>query len=197
MMALRVVFVDNFDSFTWNLVDEFARRDAQVEVWRNVVPADRILARAVGHDGPRLLVLSPGPGAPRDAGCCVDLCRLAAGRVPLLGVCLGHQALIEAFGGIVEPAGTILHGRSAPVAHHGAPIFDGIPTPFPVGRYHSLASHDVPDGLETIARTGSLVMAVRHRAHPMLGIQFHPESILTPDGGRLIDNVCAWARASS
>jgi anthranilate synthase/aminodeoxychorismate synthase-like glutamine amidotransferase len=193
MSALRVVFVDNFDSFTWNLVDEFARRGAEVEVWRNVVPAERVLARAEEHDGSRLLVLSPGPGAPRDAGCCVELCRLAAGRVPLFGVCLGHQALIEAFGGVVESAGTILHGRSAPVEHRGAAIFDGIPTPFTVGRYHSLASHDVPGSLETLAHSGSLVMAVRHRQYPMLGIQFHPESILTPEGGRLIDNVCAWA----
>ena len=193
MNALRVVFVDNFDSFTWNLVDEFARRGAAVEVWRNVVPAERVLARAVEHDGPKLLVLSPGPGAPRDAGCCVELCRLAAGRVPLFGVCLGHQALIEAFGGIVDSAGTILHGRSAPVEHQGAPIFHGIPTPFTVGRYHSLASHDVPESLERLAHSGSLIMAVRHRQHPMLGIQFHPESILTPEGGQLIDNVCAWA----
>ena len=194
MNTLRVVFVDNFDSFTWNLVDEFARRGADVEVWRNVVPAVDVIARAEAHDGARLLVLSPGPGAPRDAGCCVELCRMAAGRVPLFGVCLGHQALIEAFGGVVEPAGTILHGRSAPVEHRGDPMFTGVPSPFTVGRYHSLASHEVPDSLETVASSGSLVMAVRHRTHALLGIQFHPESILTPEGGRLIDNVCAWAR---
>jgi anthranilate synthase component 2 len=197
MNPLGVVFVDNFDSFTWNLVDEFARRGADVEVWRNVVPAQRVLARAEAHDGPRLLVLSPGPGAPRDAGCCLELCHLAAGRVPVFGVCLGHQALIEAFGGVVEAADTILHGKSAPVEHRGAAIFDGIPSPFTVGRYHSLASHAVPDALDTVASSGSLVMAVQHRTHPLLGIQFHPESIMTPEGGRLIDNVCTWAREAS
>lgn len=197
MNTLRVVFVDNFDSFTWNLVDEFARRGADVEVWRNVVPAGQVLARAEAHDGPRLLVLSPGPGAPRDAGCCVELCRLAAGRVPLFGVCLGHQALIEAFGGIVESAGTILHGKSSTVEHRGGPLFTGVPSPFVVGRYHSLASHAVPDALETVAASGSLVMGVQHRTHPLLGIQFHPESIMTPEGGHLIDNVCAWAREAS
>jgi anthranilate synthase component 2 len=124
------------------------------------------------------------------------LVRLAAGRVPLFGVCLGHQALIEAFGGVVEGAGVILHGRSSRVEHDGDPIFTGIPSPFTVGRYHSLASHDLPPDLEALGRTGTIVMAARHRAHPLLGIQFHPESILTPDGGRLIENVIAWARDS-
>ena len=197
MMPLRVVFIDNFDSFTWNLVDEFARRGAEVEVWRNEVTAAHALARAVDGAGPRLLVLSPGPGAPHEAGCCVELCRLAAGRVPVFGVCLGHQALVEAFGGVVESAGTILHGRAAPVEHRNHAVFTGIPSPFTVGRYHSLATHGVPDVLEGLAFTGSLVMAVQHRRHPMLGIQFHPESILTPEGGRLIENVCHWARESS
>lgn len=192
---LHVVFIDNFDSFTFNLVDEFARRGATVEVWRNRVAAAHALARAEAAPGPRLIVLSPGPGTPRDAGCCIELIRLAAGRVPVFGVCLGHQALIEAFGGVVAPAGVILHGRSSPVEHGGAPIFDGLPSPFVVGRYHSLASHAVPQELEALAWTDGIVMAVRHRVHPLLGIQFHPESVLTPLGGRLIENVAAWAAA--
>lgn len=193
---LHVVFIDNLDSFTFNLVDEFARRDCTIETWRNSVTAAYALARAESAAGPRLLVLSPGPGAPREAGCCVELARLAAGRVPLFGVCLGHQALIEAFGGVVEGAGVIVHGRSSPVEHDGDPVFAGIPSPFTVGRYHSLASHGLPPVLEALGRTGSIVMAVRHRLHPLLGIQFHPESILTPAGGRLIENVIAWARES-
>jgi anthranilate synthase component 2 len=194
---LRVVFIDNFDSFTWNLVDEFARRGAEIEVWRNDVTAAHALARTEAGAGARLLVLSPGPGGPREAGCCVELCRMAAGRVPLFGVCLGHQALIEAFGGVVESAGVILHGRGAPVEHRNHAVFSGIPSPFTVGRYHSLASHAVPEALEGLAFAGSVVMAAQHRKHPLLGIQFHPESILTPEGGRLIENVCAWARGSS
>lgn len=195
--ALHVVFIDNFDSFTFNLVDEFSRRGASVEVWRNTVSADHALARAEAANRPPLIVVSPGPGEPKEAGCSVDLMRKAAGRAPVFGVCLGHQALIEAWGGLVTSAGVILHGRSSPVTHTGDPLFDGVPSPFPVGRYHSLASHDVPADLEVLARSDTIVMAVRHRKHPLLGIQFHPESVLTPDGGTLIENVIRWAADSS
>lgn len=190
---LRLVFIDNFDSFTWNLVDEFARRGAEVEVWRNTVSPEHAVERA--RSAPRsLLVLSPGPGTPVDAGCCVPLVRLAAReRVPLLGVCLGHQAMVEAFGGTVGPAGEVVHGKTSRVTHQGGPLFEDIPSPFPVGRYHSLAALEMPDCLETIACTERLVMAVRHKSSPQLGVQFHPESILTPDGGRIIDNVIRWA----
>ncbi len=191
--TLRIVFIDNFDSFTWNLVDEFARRGTQVEVWRNTVPAEHAITRARAV-GPSLLVLSPGPGAPRDAGCCIDLVRLAAAeRVPVLGVCLGHQAMVEAFGGVVGPAGEVVHGKTSPVRHAGGPLFEGVPTPFPVGRYHSLAASILPDCLVPIADTGRLIMAVAHRTAPQFGVQFHPESILTPDGGRIIENVIRWA----
>jgi anthranilate synthase/aminodeoxychorismate synthase-like glutamine amidotransferase len=202
---LRVVFVDNFDSFTWNLVDEFARRGLAPEVWRNTTPADQVLGRARDH-GPALLVLSPGPGTPRDAGCCIDLIRLAAGaRIPLFGVCLGHQAMVEAFGGEVGPAGEVVHGKTSRVRHDGGPLFAGISSPFTVGRYHSLAGLSLPDCLEPVAftepratnnsqrATPDLIMAILHRSAPQLGVQFHPESILTPDGGLLIDNVLAWA----
>jgi anthranilate synthase component 2 len=203
---LRVVFVDNFDSFTWNLVDEFARRGLTPEVWRNTTPAQRVLARARDL-GPALLVLSPGPGAPRDAGCCIELIRLAAAeRIPLLGVCLGHQAIVEAFGGEVGPAGEVVHGKTSRVRHQGGPLFQGMPSPFTAGRYHSLAGLQLPSCLEAVAFTESrhstpdsrlptpdLVMAVSHRSAPQLGVQFHPESILTPDGGQLIDNVLGWA----
>lgn len=191
--ALRLVFVDNFDSFTWNLVDEFARRGAAVEVWRNTATAEHILERARG-DGRSLLVLSPGPGTPAEAGCCIDLVRRAAQEsVPLFGVCLGHQAMIEAFGGVVGPAGEVVHGKTSRVRHQGGVLFEGIPSPFPVGRYHSLAASVVPKVLKTVAESGDIVMAVAHRSAPQLGVQFHPESILTPDGGRIIDNVMRWA----
>jgi anthranilate synthase component 2 len=194
--ALRIVFVDNFDSFTWNLVDEFARRGAEVEVWRNTTPAPMVLERAA--TGPAMIVLSPGPGTPADAGCCIELIRLAEGRVPVLGVCLGHQAMVEAFGGLVGPAGEVVHGKTSRVMHQGDALFAGVPSPFVVGRYHSLAAQRLPDVLETTAvieRAGApLVMAVRHRTAAMVGVQFHPESILTPDGGRIIDNAIHWAR---
>jgi len=189
----HLVFVDNFDSFTWNLVDEFARRGAEVEVWRNTVSATVVLARAQAG-GASLLVLSPGPGTPAEAGCCIELVRLAAeARIPLLGVCLGHQAMVQAFGGVVGPAGEIVHGKTSRVRHEGGPLFEGIPSPFPVGRYHSLAATSLPDCLEPIAGTERVVMAIAHRTAPQFGVQFHPESILTPEGGRIIDNVLRWA----
>lgn len=189
---LRVVFIDNFDSFTWNLVDEFTKRGVEVEVWRNRVTVEQAMARALAV--PRsLIVVSPGPGAPADAGCSVDLIRAAEGRVPVFGVCLGHQAIVEALGGTVGPATEVVHGKTSKIAHGGDPLFAGVASPFPVGRYHSLTATRLPECLETIASAGQLVMAVRHRSSPMLGVQFHPESILTPDGGRLIENVVEWA----
>ena len=188
----RVVFVDNFDSFTWNLVDEFARRGAPVEVWRNSVPVAEILSRA--DSGPSLLVLSPGPGTPASAGCCIELVQRAAeARIPLFGVCLGHQAMVEGFGGVVGQAGEVVHGKTSRVHHEGGVLFEGIPSPFPVGRYHSLAATVLPGCLVPVARTERVVMAVEHQDAPQLGVQFHPESILTPEGGRIIDNVLAWA----
>jgi anthranilate synthase/aminodeoxychorismate synthase-like glutamine amidotransferase len=190
---LRLVFVDNFDSFTWNLVDEFARRGAAVEVWRNTVDPGHLLARALERR-PSLLVLSPGPGRPADAGCSVELVRRAAGQsVPLFGVCLGHQAMVEAFGGAVGPAGEVVHGKTTRVRHQGGVLFEGVPSPFPAGRYHSLAASRLPDCLVPIAGTERVVMAVQHRTAPQFGVQFHPESILTPEGGLIIDNVIRWA----
>ncbi len=196
----RVLIVDNFDSFTFNLVDEFARRGCAVEVWRNTTPAAGLLAKAEAAPHASLIVLSPGPGYPQDAGCCVELIRLAAGRFPLFGVCLGHQALVQAFSGAVGPAPVALHGRSSSVVHEGDPLFDGVPTPFAAGRYHSLAGEPAPGPIVAIAWSGPVVMAARHRRFPLIGVQFHPESILTPQGGRIVENVlreaCAWRRAS-
>ena len=186
---MRVVFVDNFDSFTFNLVDEFARRGCEVEVWRNDVPATHVLERVAATTDARLIVLSPGPGTPADAGCCIELVRQAAGRVALFGVCLGHQALVEAFGGRVAPAAAILHGRSSRIEHQRDRMFDGVPSPFVAGRYHSLCGHTLPPELLPLAWSGDILMAARHRHFPLLGVQFHPESILTATGGRIIDNV--------
>ncbi|MGE0442479.1 MAG: aminodeoxychorismate/anthranilate synthase component II [Gemmatimonadales bacterium] len=192
MSELSVVLLDNVDSFTYNLVDEFARRGQSVTVFRNDVPAERVLAEALRR--PRtLLVISPGPGDPAGAGSCLGVVRGALGRVPLFGVCLGHQALVAAAGGRVVRAPEPLHGKATAVVHDGGQPFGGLPSPMPVGRYHSLAAGSVPDALEVTARAGDVVMAVRHRTAPALGIQFHPESVLTPAGGALIDNVISWA----
>jgi anthranilate synthase component II len=190
---MNVLFIDNFDSFTFNLVDELRRRGATVQVWRNDLPPQEALDRALAMGAPRLLVLSPGPGTPSEAGCCVPLIRLAAGRVPVFGVCLGHQAIVEAFGGTVGFAGQVVHGKASVVEHDGEGLFTGLPSPFRAGRYHSLAAQRLPDELRITARSGPVVMAVEHRGYKVAGVQFHPESILTPLGGPLLDRVLAWA----
>ena len=189
----NVLFVDNFDSFTFNLVDELAKRGARVEVWRNDTSAARLLELAEALPLPRLILISPGPGTPAESGSCLELVRLAAGRVPMFGVCLGHQAIVEGFGGEIGPAPRIVHGKASAVTHDGVGIFAGLPSPLTVGRYHSWAATRVPDDLATTARLDEIVMAVMHKTLPVAGVQFHPESILTPDGGRLLENVLTWA----
>lgn len=191
--ALDIVLLDNFDSFSYNLVDEFARRHARVTVFRNDVSADRILERATGAGKKALLVISPGPGHPRDAGCSLEVICGALGKVPLLGVCLGHQALIEALGGTVVRAPAAMHGKASRITHDGTGLFEGLPSPTPVGRYHSLAAGTLPAALAPIAHADDIVMAVSHRTAPALGVQFHPESVLTPAGGQMIDNLIRWA----
>jgi anthranilate synthase/aminodeoxychorismate synthase-like glutamine amidotransferase len=189
-----VVFVDNRDSFTFNLVDEFARRGCAVEVWRSGVRAAHVLARAAAAARP-LIVLSPGPGRPADAGCCAEVVR-RAGAVPVFGVCLGLQVMVEALGGAVDRAPEPVHGRTSLLTHRGGPFFAGIPSPMRVGRYHSLCAVTVPDALEVLAVGDGVVMAAAHRVRPLFGVQFHPESLLTPDGGALIENVLRWAAAA-
>ena len=194
---MNVLFIDNFDSFTFNLVDELRRREGIVEVWRNNIAADEALAIAMSLPEPRMIVLSPGPGAPASAGCCADLVRHAAGRIPILGVCLGHQVIVETFGGTVGPAGEVVHGKSSLIEHAGESFFRGLPSPFRAGRYHSLTALAVPECLQVTAWSGALAMAVQHRDLAVAGVQFHPESILTPQGGLLFDGILEWARSTS
>ena len=190
---MNVLFIDNFDSFSFNLVDEFRKRGCAVSVWRNDITAARAIGLALELPVPVLVVISPGPGSPAQAGCCIDLIRQGAGKLPIFGVCLGHQAMVEAFGGVVGQAGEIVHGKSAVVVHDGSAIFRGIPNPFKAARYHSLAARTIPECLKVTANAGGVVMAVEHRSMPVIGVQFHPESILTPHGGRMIENVIRWA----
>lgn len=190
---MNVLFIDNFDSFSFNLVDDLRRRGAEVSVWRNDISADEALERALAAKSPRLLMISPGPGTPMAAGCCLELVTRALGKLPLFGVCLGHQALVEACGGRVGFAGEVVHGKAARVTHQQTGVFEGLPSPLLAARYHSLTALHLPDSLEVTAHCGELVMAVTHRQAPAIGVQFHPESILTPRGGLLIDNVLRWA----
>ena len=187
-----ILLIDNYDSFTWNLHQGLSASGAEVEVVRNdALPLESVLAR--GATG---LVLSPGPGHPRASGLCVELLRQAPEGLPLLGVCLGHQGLVEHYGGELEVDPVPVHGKAALVHHDSSALFAGIASPFQAGRYHSLrARRDrLPECLELSAWTeDGLVMAVRHRALPRFGVQFHPESVLTPQGSRLMARFLALA----
>ncbi|HEY6481983.1 MAG TPA: aminodeoxychorismate/anthranilate synthase component II [Steroidobacteraceae bacterium] len=191
-MKPRLVLIDNYDSFTYNLVQGFLVLGADVQVYRN----DAITPAAVRELAPTHLCISPGPGTPRDAGISMDMIRAFAGQIPLLGVCLGHQAIVEVFGGRVVRAGRLMHGKTSLIEHDGHGLFSGLPQPCEVGRYHSLiaAPDSMPPQLEVTARTAEgEVMGVRHREWVVEGVQFHPESILTPQGLRLMQNFLALA----
>ena len=174
--------LDNYDSFTYNLVHLFEELGAEVRVFRN----DAITVEEAEALEPTHLVISPGPGRPEDAGISVELIRRLGPKVPTLGVCLGHQAIVEAFGGEVGAAKALLHGKSSLVEHDGKGVFAGVAQNLEAGRYHSLAAVEIPDELEISARTpDGEVMGVRHRELPIEGVQFHPESVLTPLGPEL------------
>jgi anthranilate synthase/aminodeoxychorismate synthase-like glutamine amidotransferase len=180
-----ILLIDNYDSFTYNLAHLFGELGCEVEVRRNdaVTPEEAEALR------PSHLVISPGPGRPGDAGATVEIVRRLAGRVPTLGVCLGHQAIVEAFGGEIGRAQRLVHGKASPVRNDGRGIFAGLPDEFEAGRYHSLAATAVPDVLEVSATCAEgEVMAVRHRELPVDGVQFHPESVLTPMGPQVARN---------
>ena len=182
---MKLLMIDNYDSFTWNLVHLFEELGAEVDVFRN----DAITAEEAESLAPDRLVISPGPGRPEDAGVSVELIRRLGPGVPTLGVCLGHQAIVEAFGGKVGRAQALLHGKSSLVRHDSAGVYEGLPEGIEAGRYHSLAALDVPAELVVTARTeDGEVMGVRHRVHRIEGVQFHPESVLTPSGPELAAN---------
>jgi len=180
--GILLLVIDNYDSFTYNLVHLFEELGADVRVFRN----DAITVAEAEALEPTQLLISPGPGRPADAGVSVELIRRLGARVPTLGVCLGHQAIVEAFGGEVGPARALLHGKASKVEHDGKGVFAGLPQGLDAGRYHSLAATRVPEELEITARTpDGEVMGVRHRELPVEGVQFHPESVLTPLGPQL------------
>jgi anthranilate synthase component II len=180
-----ILLIDNYDSFTYNLAHLFQELEADVTVVRN----DQIDADEAERLAPTHLVISPGPGRPADAGATVEIVKRLGTGIPTLGVCLGHQAIVEAFGGEVGQARRLVHGKASAVSHDGRGLFAGLPDPLEGGRYHSLAAVRVPQELEVCATTeDGEVMAVRHLELPVVGIQFHPESVLTPDGPALARN---------
>ena len=191
----RILVIDNYDSFVFNLVQYLGQLGVEVDVRRN----DEVtVEEARAYDG---ILLSPGPGTPEEAGVCMDVVRGCAGDVPILGVCLGHQAIAAVYGGVVDRAPELLHGKTSLVEHHGAGVLAGLPEPFTATRYHSLAVRpdSVPDVLEVTGTTDSgVIMALRHRELAVEGVQFHPESVLTEGGHQLLANwlvVCGDADA--
>jgi anthranilate synthase/aminodeoxychorismate synthase-like glutamine amidotransferase len=192
----RVLMIDNYDSFTYNLVQYLRILGAEVLVHRNdALSIEQALALEPTH-----VVVSPGPGTPRDAGISIEVIRSFAGRVPVLGVCLGHQALVEAWGGHVRPAMSLMHGKTSRVFHDGRGVFVNLPQPFEAGRYHSLAvrREELPEALEVSAYTeDGEVMGVRHRQLPVEGVQFHPESVLTPHGLTILGTFLSPAFAAA
>jgi anthranilate synthase/aminodeoxychorismate synthase-like glutamine amidotransferase len=194
-VSARVLMIDNYDSFTYNLVQYLRMLGAEVLVHRNdALSVAEALALEPSH-----LVVSPGPGTPRDAGISIDVIKAFAGRVPVLGVCLGHQAIVEAWGGHVRPAMSLMHGKTSRVFHDGRGVYAELPQPFEAGRYHSLAVRrdELPAELEVSAYTeDGEVMGVRHKTLPVEGVQFHPESVLTPHGLTMLGTFLAPAYAT-
>lgn len=189
-----ILLLDNIDSFTYNLVDQLRANGHRVMVYRNQLPARAIIDQLQSMENP-ILMLSPGPGAPANAGCMPELLRQLRGQLPIIGICLGHQAIVEAYGGYVGQAGEILHGKASLIEHDGLAMFAGMPNPLPVARYHSLVGSQIPDGLTVNAHFNQMVMAVRHDGDRVCGFQFHPESILTTLGARLLNQTLDWALA--
>jgi anthranilate synthase/aminodeoxychorismate synthase-like glutamine amidotransferase len=182
-----ILVIDNYDSFTYNLVQYIEELGETVEVHRN----DRITVEGIAARRPRALVISPGPKTPDAAGVTLEAVRALSGRLPILGVCLGHQAIGQAFGGRVVRAPTLMHGKTSRIEHDGRTVFAGLPNPFEATRYHSLVVEpaSVPAALEVSATAdGGVIMGLRHRGHPTEGVQFHPESVLTPEGKALLRN---------
>lgn len=182
-----ILMIDNYDSFTYNLYQYFGTFEPEIQVVRN----DKITIEGIRKISPDRLVISPGPKSPKEAGICVEAIREFYDKIPILGVCLGHQCIGAAFGGEITYAKEVLHGKQSVITHDGKGIFKGIDSPIKIARYHSLAicPENVPDCLKVLARTeDGEIMAVRHKEYPVVGLQFHPESVYTEHGKRLIEN---------
>lgn len=193
MSKREILLIDNLDSFSFNLVESFQRLGCTGQTLRNSVNAAEALAIAEKRGA--VIVLSPGPGKPEQAGCCMELIALAKGRVPLLGICLGHQAIVKEAGGTVRRAAEPMHGKTSLLDHDGRGAFEGLPNPLRVGRYHSLCTVDLPERFTVHAAIDDMAMGISDPAAKQTGIQFHPESILTTHGDRMLANVLDQASA--
>jgi anthranilate synthase/aminodeoxychorismate synthase-like glutamine amidotransferase len=188
MEERKVLFIDNFDSFTYNLVDDVCKRNCRAKVYRADTGLEE-LQQVANNFNPDLLVISPGPGTPDTAGVSLEAVGYFKDKLPIFGVCLGHQVIVQYFGGKVGHAPKPMHGKPSRVTHNEQDIFEGIENPLQAGRYHSLCALELPEVLEKTAEYKTVVMGTRHKELPIFGVQFHPESILTPAGGKVIENV--------
>jgi anthranilate synthase/aminodeoxychorismate synthase-like glutamine amidotransferase len=188
----KVLFIDNFDSFTYNLVDDFCKRNCLAKVYRADTALDELKVLAAEFK-PDLLVISPGPGTPDSAGVSLQATGYFKDKLPILGVCLGHQVIVQYFGGKIGHAPKPMHGKPSRITHNEKDVFAGVENPLQAGRYHSLVAVEVPECLEKTAEFEGIVMGVRHKELPIFGVQFHPESILTPAGGKIIENILSIA----
>ncbi|MBE4591942.1 anthranilate synthase component II [Vibrio navarrensis] len=189
-----IVFIDNFDSFTYNLVDQFRSLGHKVTIYRNHIDA-KVIEQAIAKLEQPVVLLSPGPGAPSEAGSMPELIQRVKGKVPVIGICLGHQAIVEAYGGTVAGAGEIIHGKVSMMAHQCHAIYSTLPSPLAIARYHSLVATKVPESLTVTAEVDGLVMSVVNEQDKVCGFQFHPESIMTTYGATLLANAIDWALA--
>lgn len=188
----NIFLIDNIDSFTYNLVDQLRNNNHKVIVYRNNLPISLIIKKII-KTKKSILMISPGPGIPSNAGCILELIKILIGKVPIIGICLGHQAIIEVYGGNIVPADEILHGKSSMIHHDEKYMFHNIPNPLPVARYHSLIGKNIPAKLKINAFYKNMVMAVRNNNDKVCGFQFHPESILTTQGEKLLNQTISWA----
>jgi len=187
----NIIFMDNFDSFSYNIVDDLRTMGHNVEIYRNNLSTEFFLEKLAQIENP-LLFLSPGPCYPKDAGSMLDVIKASIGKYPMIGICLGHQAIIEIYGGKIIPADDYIHGETSSIQHDGQAMFKGLPNPMSVARYHSLVGVDIPKALTINASVNNMAMAVRDDQNYVMGFQFHPESILTTDGYCLLSQSIDW-----
>ncbi|QCI24665.1 anthranilate synthase component II (plasmid) [Buchnera aphidicola (Muscaphis stroyani)] len=188
----NILLLDNIDSFTYNLVEQLRVQNNKVLIYRNTVDIKIILDIIKNTENP-ILFLSPGPGIPKNAGCMLELIKKLKGKVPMIGICLGHQAIVEAYGGLIGQAGEIFHGKTSLINHDGLEMFKGMPQPLLVARYHSLICNKIPQGFVINSYLQKIVMSIRNNTDHICGFQFHPESILTTWGSQLLKNILIWA----
>jgi anthranilate synthase/aminodeoxychorismate synthase-like glutamine amidotransferase len=187
-----ILFLDNIDSFTYNLVDQLRVNKHKVIIYRNYVPIRRIIKSIAVMKNP-ILILSPGPGKPEEAGCMLELLKELKAKIPIIGICLGHQAIVQSYGGGIKYANKILHGKTSLIHHDSKYMFKNMPIPFPVARYHSLVCSNIPNVFTVNANFNDMIMGIRNNTKRICGFQFHPESILTTQGAEFLNETIKWA----